>query len=511
MALLHSFGIAGLSEHVLQQLASKCPQRAHPVPAALPVPAPPAITVQLTEVFRALRRRAGTGVSGRRNEYLRALVGTFGDPLADRVMPAYDAFATEVANARLPPWFYSAFAIAGLHPLLKHQYSPEQREQGAEPDVRPISPGEVDLRAILSSLTAAVAPAAAEILAPQQLAVGVSGGISVLIHGVRLTFELNGTFVGVRVDLRNGFNAQSRAVALRRMASHPRLAHLVPLLHALGATETHLLVGALKEPLFQDDPTRGDSSEGWLQGGPSSSLGFCVGIHPEAVALDAELAPFGGCARLITDDLYALGPPAVVFPAVTRFAERLRASTGLEVTTSKCACYSPAFYSGVYDLEVCPWRQQAGIAIGTVDPAMPYIQGAATGIMVGGVPIGDDEYIEAVLDQEVDGIVSCIEKTTSELRATPHCLWSCLTYSLAPKFDYWLRHMPPVQTVNAAARVDRALLATARELGYDSIFHDAITQRRLRLPVRMRGCGLRSRVWLAPIAYASSFVEAAEA
>jgi len=54
---------------------------------------------------------------------------------------------------------------------------------------------------------------------------------------------------------------------------------------------------------------------------------------------------------------------------------------------------------------------------------MPYIQGTAMGIMVGGVPIGDDEYIEAILDQEVDGIVSCIEKTTSELRATPHCLW----------------------------------------------------------------------------------------
>ena len=32
---------------------------------------------------RQLRRRAGTGVSGRRNEYLRALVGQFNDSRAD--------------------------------------------------------------------------------------------------------------------------------------------------------------------------------------------------------------------------------------------------------------------------------------------------------------------------------------------------------------------------------------------------------------------------------------------
>ena len=50
--------------------------------------------MQLTDTFRGLRRRRGTGVSGLCNEYLRALVGTFDDAEADRVMPAYDAFAT---------------------------------------------------------------------------------------------------------------------------------------------------------------------------------------------------------------------------------------------------------------------------------------------------------------------------------------------------------------------------------------------------------------------------------
>jgi len=123
--------------------------------------------------------------------------------------------------------------------------------------------------------------------------------------------------------------------------------------------------------------------------------------------------------------------------------------------------------------------------------------------MVGGVPIGDAEYVRAVMDQQATEICELIENTATELQSKPHAFWSCLYY--------WLRHMPPRQTIGAAARVDRALLTAAYSLGYDSIFEDQLTLRRLRLPARMRGCGIRSRVWLAPIAYAASFIEAAEA
>ena len=48
-----------------------------------------------------------------------ALVGHFGDAKADQVMTEYDGFATSVANVEMPPWFYAAFNIAGLAPLVK--------------------------------------------------------------------------------------------------------------------------------------------------------------------------------------------------------------------------------------------------------------------------------------------------------------------------------------------------------------------------------------------------------
>ena len=70
--------------------------------------------------------------------------------------------------------------------------------------------------------------------------------------------------------------------------------------------------------------------------------------------------------------------------------------------------------------------------------------------------------------------------------------------------------MPPNETVQHAAVFDRAMLQAAEQLGYVGMLHDPLTRRRFRLPARMRGCGIRSRAWLAPIAFTACFVEAVE-
>ena len=102
------------------------------------------------------------------------------------------------------------------------------------------------------------------------------------------------------------------------------------------------------------------------------------------------------------------------------------------------------------------------------------------------------------------GDVSYIETTITQLRDQPHAAWAALFYSCAPRFDYWLRHMPPNETVQHAAVFDRAMLQAAEQLGYVGMMHDPLTRRRFRLPARMRGCGIRSRAWLAPIALAGA-------
>ena len=183
---------------------------------------------------------------------------------------------------------------------------------------------EVEVRATGRVLAADSADSFAHVLAPQQLAVGISGGISVLVFGVRCLLELHPGFVVVRLDLRNGFNAVARAAMLRRMAEQPRLAHLVPFMHALLHAPTDLFV-SVAERLFGGaiGGGRGDSHEGTQQGFAVSSGAFSVAIQPELRALDEELATYGGSARAIMDDGYAVGPPEVVFPALERFAASL--------------------------------------------------------------------------------------------------------------------------------------------------------------------------------------------
>ncbi len=498
MRLLHSLGIAGLSERILAQLAAKHPERQQSVPLVVPGLQASRVTVSLSDTFRRLRRRAGTGVSGHRNEYLRALVGSFGDPVADRVMPLYDAFATSVVNAELPPWFYSAEAIARLLPLVKARLSPAEEAAGREPDARPIALGETGMRAIGRHITAEVADVAADVLAPQQLAVGVPGGISVLIHGIRLTLEQHPGFVVVRVDLRNAYNSIGRAVLIRRMAARPEFAHLVPFLHAMSASGSDLIVGRLGQRLFPG-AARADSSDGVQQGMAMSSLAFSVGIHPELVALDAELTPFGGVARAIMDDVYACGPASVVFPAVQRFCQTLRLLTGLESHVGKFACYSPS-----YDLLSCPWRADLGAAIGCIDGRPDLL-----GVMVGGVPVGSDEYITAALTSVADGVIEYIDSTVERLADHPHALWAALYYCCQSRFDFWLRHLEPHFTRSHAHRLDQAMLRAASRLTYDGCLDDPLTRRRFHLAARYRGCGVRRRVDLAPIAFCASFVESA--
>ena len=352
---------------------------------------------------------------------------------ADRVMEAYDEHATVFAGAQYPAWLYAAVAISGVTPAVKAR--PE--EPDAVPDVRPIAGLERELVAITHVLTEEVREDIEAVLAPQQVACGMSGGISSVIHGARTLLELRKGFVAVKLDMTHGYGSIWRAASLRRLAQQPRLAHLVPLLHALGASPSDVRVGRLRQRLFAQVAERaqhGDMSEGWWQGLSLASLVFCVAIHPEVVALDAELAEYGGAARFIMDDGLAIGPPQIVFAAIERFARRLRASLGLVMKPSAYGCYSMG-----HDLTVCPFR--GDIPIGVLDGEM-VTDGEYLGIVVGGAPIGTDGFMGETMRAKGREVVSCIEHTIQKLQPPPFYAWSVLYSHCASLFDYCCRHVP---------------------------------------------------------------------
>jgi hypothetical protein len=252
--------------------------------------------------------------------------------------------------------------------------------------------------------------------------------MQIIIHGIRLIVERRGNFVIVKLDLRNAFNEATRAVVLHRLAMCPETAYLVPLFHATHAPEAYLAVGPATERLFAAG-TRGggDSSEGFTQGRPGSSPGFCVAIQPEVLALDAEweCASAGGCARFFMDDGYAAGPPHVVFPAVQRFADAIFLSLGLVVRFDKLECFSR-----MYDLEHCPYRLQQSMPppIGAVEVRatddMPAHQ--ARGIIVCGTPIGAPSFVSEHVHRICDVAASHITTVVDQLRDHRHHTWASI-------------------------------------------------------------------------------------
>ena len=72
---------------------------------------------------------------------------------------------------------------------------------GDAPDVGPLAVGECLRRAINTTLLSDLKLACADHFWPQQVAIGVPGGISLLVFGVRALLELNPRWVVVRIDI----------------------------------------------------------------------------------------------------------------------------------------------------------------------------------------------------------------------------------------------------------------------------------------------------------------------
>ena len=366
------------------------------------------------------------------------------------------------------------------------------------PDVRPVNVGNVDRRAIIGHLMRSLEESAEAHLAPRQVSVGVKGGISILFHGIRLLIEQRGDFVVVRLDLRNAYNESSRAETLSRMARVPGLSSLVPLMHAMyGPSGIVLLPDGSR--LF-DGTARGDMEEGLPQGSPESSASFCVLIHEAVTELHATLAEHGGGAWFIMDDGYAAGPPDAVLAAVLTFAQRMD-ELGLVLQMGKCSYFAPSpLPAATAEMYAASEIQPGGIRAAVDDAPLHH------GITVGGIPLGTAEFVQTYLTRLADGFESYTRRTVEQLRPACHFgLWSCLYSAVQSRMDYWLQHLPPPVTLEVSTRVDDAMVSAVESITYRGALASAEVLTRFRLPIRRRGCGIRSRLWLAHGAFCGNF------
>ena len=234
--------------------------------------------------------------------------------------------------------------------------------------------------------------------------------------------------------------------------------------------------------------------------------------HKFVRKLDAVLAEAGGMARGGMDDLFPVGPADILFPLLVEFEREVWEHCGLELRWDKCKMFS---WDGVLPPNLIPNMPLAGKDVnGTFEP----------GMMVYGVPVGTDAYVEAVMDTKMNEIARDATKACQLLANERQALWTTLRLSTQQKLDYWLMLVHPSQMKAAAARMDAILwdmleavvgahLPRQDEgLGYESpldIPVQNLTGRSFQawmaqMPIRLGGLGLRCQADLAQISYISA-------
>ena len=134
--------------------------------------------------------------------------------------------------------------------------------------------------------------------------------------------------------------------------------------------------------------------------------------------------------------------------------------------------------------------------------------GPARGVNISGVPVGEARFVANHLACKVENMVSNIQTVSMKLRDRhSQALWSVAYYCLQPKLQYWAQHCTPAALAAAADTFDAAMLQTVHACAGCNIPDDSFALRRLRLPARMYGGGLRAIRDLAPAAFARAICQ----
>ena len=366
-----------------------------------------------------------------------------------------------------------------------------------------------------------------EVFEPCQV-VTSKGGAAILVHGIRLGMEREelrlqreqerraaGELVveeeetiTVKIDVRNFFNSTSRASIIAGLEYYESLRHLA------WAAAVQL---APHHGLESGGRMWGEAGEGTTQGDTAAPPWACISWHRWVEELHNSMVRVGGQAIFGMDDGYIQGKPSHLFPAIERFGNQIRENCGLELEPAKC--------------EVFSWK-------GSIPPQAPpeyklsreLVGGSwEQGLVVYGVPIGSDKFVEHKLDRKVEEIAASAARCGEVLEGEAQCLYSVLRLSIQQQFDYWLALCHPSQVARAAEKVDGVLwevleriagfrIPREGEEGRDYLCPIEEEVRELQgksfqailasLPIKAGGLGIRSQVEVSPAAWIGGLEQA---
>ena len=114
---------------------------------------------------------------------------------------------------------------------------------GARPGCdSPVQMGDPLITTIWKALLRDMQEKLAAIFRPEQVAVGVKGGLSIMIHGIRALLQQSPEMVCVKMDLKNAFNEVERAALVEAVREHPQL-HSLSACYPSWLLHTHMRPG----------------------------------------------------------------------------------------------------------------------------------------------------------------------------------------------------------------------------------------------------------------------------
>ena len=310
------------------------------------------------------------------------------------------------------------------------------------------------------------------------------------MHQVRQAMEEHRDWVVAKVDVRNAHNEIWRNAIITALEAEPNLQHLSWFAAVVLAPSTGLETGGEQW---------GEQGESEVQGDPKASGFFAAAIQQAVRQFNADLSVAGGIARFGNNDGYICGPDNVVFPALARLEATLRDECGLSLQWKKSEIFSWGDLPAGTPTEL---KRAGKVVAGVFEP----------GFDCYGIPLGTDAYVGQALWEKALEVKRDIDQVAHTLSQDSQALWVALHRSLAHKLDYHISLCYPSDILPMAEFLDtvawslfeRAVgqhvpqqkegLGTECVLGVpvDTMEGQSFQETLVRLPIRLRGFGLRS-------------------
>ena len=121
---------------------------------------------------------------GLRPDHIKCLFnGVFSNPVAITAKDRFSEFGKLYLSRKLPPWLRTCLGGGLLTPLNKVEPDPSR-----SPDARPVKAEDLDTSLYCKALARDLTPAVKEVVIPQQLGVGVRGGVELVAVALKIEY-----------------------------------------------------------------------------------------------------------------------------------------------------------------------------------------------------------------------------------------------------------------------------------------------------------------------------------